>query len=144
MMRRYILAPEAAHDLVRIWRYLKKKANVEVADRVELAIREKVALLAKTPGAGHWRNDLTDNPVKFLSVYSYLIVYRPETKPLRWRLFSTEIGTLSAFSPSACPERRLTAAASSRRGFAPADRACPSPQRGWCETGLPGSGAVGS
>jgi plasmid stabilization system protein ParE len=27
--------------------------------------------------------ELTDEPVKFFSVYSYLIVYRPETKPLQ-------------------------------------------------------------
>ena len=40
-MRRYILAPEAALDLIEIWRYLKKKANVEIAERVERAIRDK-------------------------------------------------------------------------------------------------------
>jgi antitoxin ParD1/3/4/toxin ParE1/3/4 len=39
--------------------------------------------LAGSPGAGHWRIELTDEPVKFFSVYSYLIVYRPETKPLQ-------------------------------------------------------------
>jgi plasmid stabilization system protein ParE len=82
-MRRYILAPEAALDLVEIWRYLKKKANVEIAERVEGAIRDKVVFLASTPGAGHWRRDLTDEPVRFFAVYSYLIVYRAETKPLQ-------------------------------------------------------------
>jgi antitoxin ParD1/3/4 len=35
------------------------------------------------PGAGHWRKDLTDESVRFFAVYSYLIVYRPETKPLQ-------------------------------------------------------------
>jgi plasmid stabilization system protein ParE len=82
-MRRYILAPEAALDLVEIWRYLKKKANIEIAERVERAIREKFVFLASMPGAGHWRRDLTNEPVKFFAVYSYLIVYRPETKPLQ-------------------------------------------------------------
>jgi antitoxin ParD1/3/4/toxin ParE1/3/4 len=33
--------------------------------------------------AGHWRRDVTDAPVRFFSVYSYLIVYRPETTPLQ-------------------------------------------------------------
>ena len=42
-----------------------------------------MALLAATPGAGHYRKDLTNEDVKFFSVYSYLIVYRPETKPLQ-------------------------------------------------------------
>jgi plasmid stabilization system protein ParE len=82
-MRRYILAPEAALDLVEIWRYLKNKANVEIAERVERAIREKIIFLASMPGAGHWRRDLTDEPARFFAVYSYLIVYRPETKPLQ-------------------------------------------------------------
>jgi toxin ParE1/3/4 len=54
-----------------------------MADRVESAIREKIAFLAGTPGAGHRRRDLTDTDVKFFPVYSYLIVYRPETKPLQ-------------------------------------------------------------
>ena len=58
-MRRYILAPEAALDLVEIWRYLRNEAGVEIAERVERAIREKIVSLASMPGAGHWRRDLT-------------------------------------------------------------------------------------
>ena len=82
MSRRYVLAPEAAHDLVQIWRYIKKNASLEMADRVESVIRDKIVYLAERPGGGHWRKDLTDEPVKFFPVYSYLIVYRPETSPL--------------------------------------------------------------
>lgn len=83
MGARYTLAPQAALDLFEIWRYIKEQASVTIADRVESAIRERMAFLAGTPGAGHRRKDLTDLNVKFLSVYSYLIVYRPETKPLQ-------------------------------------------------------------
>lgn len=35
MSVRYVLAPEAALDLVKIWRYIKKRGSVEMADRVE-------------------------------------------------------------------------------------------------------------
>jgi plasmid stabilization system protein ParE len=83
MRQRYVLAPEAALDLVQVWRYVKQEAGVEMADRVESAIRDKFVFLAGTPGGGHWRKDFTDEPVKFFPVYSYLIVYRPETKPLQ-------------------------------------------------------------
>lgn len=83
MSIRYVLAPEAAVDLVQIWGYIKQKVDVEMADRVEAVIRAKILFLAKTPGAGHWRKDLTHEPVKFFSVYSYLIVYRPESSPLQ-------------------------------------------------------------
>jgi toxin ParE1/3/4 len=83
MTRRYVLAPEAALDLVRIWRYIKDRSSIETADRVESVIRDRIAFLAGSPGAGHWRKDLTDETVKFFPVYSYLIVYRPDTKPLQ-------------------------------------------------------------
>jgi toxin ParE1/3/4 len=48
-----------------------------------LVIRDKILFLAGSPGAGHWRRNLTDEAVKFFPVYSYLIVYRPDTKPLQ-------------------------------------------------------------
>jgi plasmid stabilization system protein ParE len=83
MRGRYVLAPEAALDLVQIWRYIKNSASLEMADRVESAIREKIVFLAGRPGAGHWRRDLTVEPVKFFPIYSYLIVYLPETNPLQ-------------------------------------------------------------
>jgi plasmid stabilization system protein ParE len=53
-----------------------------MADHVESVIRGKIAFLARNPGGGHWRTELTDEPVRFFAVYSYLIVYRPETQPL--------------------------------------------------------------
>jgi plasmid stabilization system protein ParE len=83
MSVRYVLAPQAAIDLVEIWRYIKEQSSLEIADRVETAIREKFEFLAKTRGAGHLRKDLTDADVKFFPVYSYLIVYRRETTPLQ-------------------------------------------------------------
>src|SRR5260370_28496689 len=82
MKRRYVFAPEAALDLVQIWRYIKKESSEEIGDRVEAAIRDQIVSLARRPGIGHWRKDLTDETVKFCPVYSYLLVYRPDTKPL--------------------------------------------------------------
>lgn len=83
MISRFVLAPQAAEDLVEIWAYLCEKASKEVADRVEFTVRERFAFLAENPGAGHSRNDLTAEEVKFFPVYSYLVVYRPGTKPLQ-------------------------------------------------------------
>jgi antitoxin ParD1/3/4 len=83
MKSRYILSPQAADDLINIWRYIKEQSTLEIADRVESVIRERIAFLARHPEAGHWRKDLTDVAVRFFSVYSYLIVYLPESKPLQ-------------------------------------------------------------
>ena len=55
MRARYVLAPEAALDLAEIWRYIKKQSSINMADRVESVIRDRIALLAGTPGAGHCR-----------------------------------------------------------------------------------------
>ena len=61
MSVRFVLAPQAALDLVEIWRYIKEQTSLTIANRVESAIREKIAFLAGTPGAGHSRKDLTDD-----------------------------------------------------------------------------------
>jgi plasmid stabilization system protein ParE len=79
----YVLAPQAAADLVEIWRYIREQSSSTVANRVESVILDRLAFLARTPGIGHSREDLTKANVKFLSVYSYLIVYRPDTNPLQ-------------------------------------------------------------
>ena len=50
---------------------------------MESVIRDKIVLLASAPGIGHWRPDLTSVDVRFFPVYSYLIVYRPGSKPLQ-------------------------------------------------------------
>jgi plasmid stabilization system protein ParE len=52
MSVRYVLAPEAAFDLVQIWRYIKKHGSVAAADRVESVIRDKIVFLAGSPHAG--------------------------------------------------------------------------------------------
>ncbi len=82
-MSRYVLAPAAANDLIEIWRYIRKQRSEPMADRVEEVILEKFAALAGDPGIGHRRSDLTAADVRFFPVYSYLIVYRPSTKPLQ-------------------------------------------------------------
>jgi plasmid stabilization system protein ParE len=60
MSSRYLLAAEATLDLVEIWRYIKRKTTVAMADRVESVIRDRIGFLAQSPGAGHWRKDFTN------------------------------------------------------------------------------------
>ena len=83
MSVRYVLAPQAARDLLEIWRYLKENASLATADRVESVIKEKFAFLSEHPHAGHTRKNLTGEPVRFFPAYSYLIVYRPGIVPLQ-------------------------------------------------------------
>jgi len=83
MTPRYVLAPEAARDIFEIWFYIQENSSTEAAGKVESTIFNSIALLADNPGIGHFREDLTSQRVRFFPVYSYLICYRPDTRPLQ-------------------------------------------------------------
>jgi plasmid stabilization system protein ParE len=46
------------------------------------ALDDAMQLLADNPGIGHLRSDLTPQDVRFWPVFKYLVIYRPDTKPL--------------------------------------------------------------
>jgi antitoxin ParD1/3/4/toxin ParE1/3/4 len=81
-MKRFILTPRARQDVNDIWDYIAND-NIEAADRVLDALDNAMLKLAKNPGIGHRRDELTDQRHRFLLVYSHLIVYRHETKPIQ-------------------------------------------------------------
>ncbi|HEV8047389.1 MAG TPA: type II toxin-antitoxin system RelE/ParE family toxin [Terriglobales bacterium] len=84
-MTSFQFTSQALADLVDIWSFIAKD-NPAAADRVEDAIFSACELLAREPLIGRERHDLTELPVRFwvLQPYSnYLIVYRPEKKPLQ-------------------------------------------------------------
>jgi len=80
--RRYRLNPEARFDLFAIWEYIARD-NVSAADRVVERLERAFLLLAAFPRKGHKRADVhTGDPVLFRPAGSYVIVYKPEPKPL--------------------------------------------------------------
>jgi plasmid stabilization system protein ParE len=81
-MKAFVLTPLAARDLNEIWDYVASD-SVAAADRVLIALEKALRELAKSPGKGHQREDLADGRHRFFLVYSYLIVYRPEAKPMQ-------------------------------------------------------------
>jgi|SRR5271157_1672844 len=78
-MSSYVVSPEADEDIFEIWRYLYRKASLDVANRVEEEIYSAFEALDRNPGLGHKRSDLTSHPVLFFTVYSYMVVYRVKT-----------------------------------------------------------------
>jgi antitoxin ParD1/3/4/toxin ParE1/3/4 len=62
---------------------LKREAGEHTADRVESEIRSRIEFIAKNPGVGHFRRDLSSRDVKIYPAYSWLIIYRPNTRPLQ-------------------------------------------------------------
>ena len=81
-MKRFILTPHAKRDINDIWDYIAND-NIQAADRVLEALENAILKLGKNPGIGHFREELADKRHRFFLVYSYLIVYRHETKPLQ-------------------------------------------------------------
>lgn len=81
-MKGYVLTRLAASDLDEIWDYLASE-SIDAADRVLSAIEKALRGIAQNPEIGHSRQELADRRHKFLLVYSYLIVYRPQTKPIQ-------------------------------------------------------------
>jgi len=79
---RFVLSPEAREDLRQLRDYLGGEGGRQLARYVLQTIEAAFRLLAAHPEAGHNRRDLTPLPVKFWSVFSYLIVYDPTARPL--------------------------------------------------------------
>jgi antitoxin ParD1/3/4/toxin ParE1/3/4 len=80
-MTGYVLSVDADLDLDEIWEYIADD-DVDAADRWIGRLFDAFEALARTPGMGHKREDLTDYPVVFWPVGSYLIIYRAEHRPI--------------------------------------------------------------
>ncbi|MBZ5626581.1 MAG: type II toxin-antitoxin system RelE/ParE family toxin [Acidobacteriia bacterium] len=80
-MMGYVLSVDADLDLDEIWEYIAAD-NIDAADRWIGKLFDAFEALARTPGMGHKREDLTDYPVRFWPVGSYLILYRAEQRPI--------------------------------------------------------------
>jgi plasmid stabilization system protein ParE len=81
----YRLTPRALDDLCEIWEYIAED-NVDAANRVESAILSACSSLARHPLIGSKRSEITPLPARFWAVTrfpNYIVVYRPETKPLQ-------------------------------------------------------------
>jgi plasmid stabilization system protein ParE len=77
----YVLATAAGFDLDHIWEYIAAD-SIDATDRWIGELFDSFEALARMPGMGHRRQDLTQLPVLFWSVGSYIIIYRAEKSPI--------------------------------------------------------------
>jgi plasmid stabilization system protein ParE len=80
-MSSYVISREADRDLDDLWDYIAAD-NVDAADRLTAKLMDAFEALARLPGMGHKRDDLTTHPVLFWPVGNYLVVYRAERSPI--------------------------------------------------------------
>ena len=74
-MKKYVLGIGAEQDLDEIWEYIAED-NIDAADRWIERLFDAFDALARAPGMGHKREDLTAYPILFWPVGTYLILYR--------------------------------------------------------------------
>ena len=78
-MKQYVLGDAAERDLNEIWEYIAQ-GSIDAADRWISKLFTTFTTLARNPGMGHKRPDLTDHPVLFWPVGAYVILYRLRNK----------------------------------------------------------------
>jgi antitoxin ParD1/3/4/toxin ParE1/3/4 len=74
---RYRLTSRALRDLTSIVKWLSVEATPAIALRTEDNLFELFDSLARNPGIGHRRHDLTPRNVLFFPLRPYLVVYEP-------------------------------------------------------------------
>jgi plasmid stabilization system protein ParE len=79
---RYLLTKPALADLEEILSSIADD-RPSAAERVGTRFVTTFEALAKNPQMGHVREDLTDRPVRFWPLYSYLVVYRANATPIQ-------------------------------------------------------------
>ena len=74
-MTKFVLSPAATADIEGIADFLDEHAP-RATERVLHGLRDAMHRIAKNPGIGRVRKDLADEPLRFLAVWSYFVVYR--------------------------------------------------------------------
>ncbi len=81
-MARYVLSTLAQQDLQDIRTYHLERSGAKVARYVARELTAAFRFLAATSGAGHFREDLTDEAVRFWPVFAYLVIYDSTARPI--------------------------------------------------------------
>ena len=82
-MKRYQVTAPAESDLRQVAAWYREHRSVASARRVLSDLRRQMQQLAENPRIGKPREDLAPPEFFFWPHRRYLIVYRPETKPLQ-------------------------------------------------------------
>jgi toxin ParE1/3/4 len=77
----FVLTPQARDDLQEILLGIADD-NPEAAERLRLEFYEGLTELARSPGVGHYREDLLGRRYRFWNFYSYVVAYAWKPKPL--------------------------------------------------------------
>lgn len=80
MKRRFRLTPEARDDVREILLDVAADSP-DAAERLRASFYEALQRLGKTPGMGHYHEELLDRHYRFWNFHSYVVCYVWQTKP---------------------------------------------------------------
>lgn len=80
-MTDFVFSTRARQDMLDLWDYIAQD-DLDAADQTRASIEDAIRNLVVLPGMGHRRDELASETLRVWPVGQYLIIYRPETKPL--------------------------------------------------------------
>ena len=82
MKRRFLLTPEAKSDIREILLDVADNSP-ETAERLRAEISNAFQRLGRSPGIGHYHDELLDRRYRFWNFYSYVVCYVWQVKPIQ-------------------------------------------------------------
>jgi plasmid stabilization system protein ParE len=82
MRRLFLLTPEAKSDLKQILLDIAEDSP-DTAERLRRELYEGLQNLGKSPGIGHYHDELLTRKYRFWNFYSYVVAYVWEAKPIQ-------------------------------------------------------------
>lgn len=82
-MTAYVLEEAAEHELREIFHYVSRDSGESRASHVLNAFLEAFDSLSASPGIGFLRRGLTGDELRWWPVFRWLVLYDPNTQPLR-------------------------------------------------------------
>ena len=82
MKRFFVLTPEARKDLKEILLDIAEDSPA-TAERLRSEFYEGLQLLGRSPGIGHYHEELLGRKYRFWNFYSYVVAYVWEAKPIQ-------------------------------------------------------------
>jgi plasmid stabilization system protein ParE len=80
--RLFALTPEARNDLRGILLDIAEDSP-DAAERLRSEFYEKLQSLGRSPGIGHYHEELLNRKYRFWNFYSYVVAYVWEAKPIQ-------------------------------------------------------------
>jgi plasmid stabilization system protein ParE len=80
--RRFVVTPEAKADLKAILLDIADDSP-DTAERLRTEIYAGFQRLARSPGMGHYHEELLDRQYRFWNFYSYVVCYAWQRKPIQ-------------------------------------------------------------